>query len=107
MISTHILDTSKGQPAANVEVVLELLAGSTWKHLESQSTNVDGRIVYKSATEKGRYRLNFKTESYLHQTTGSSFFGDPTVEFQIGDISRKYHIPLLLNPFGYSTYRGS
>lgn len=107
MISTHILDTSLGSPAANVNVELAVHDGKEWKLLASENTNADGRIVFNTASEKGVYRLKFKTENYFLKNNQTPFFIVAPVVFNITDISRKYHIPLLLNPFGYSTYRGS
>lgn len=107
MISTHILDTSKGQPAAAVDVSLEKKIDSKWQVIDQQKTNSDGRIVFHDQSTQGCYRLIFKIEDYFLQTIGSSFFADATVQFNIQDTERKYHIPLLVNPFGYSTYRGS
>ena len=106
MISTHILDTSKGMPAVNVEIVLEKKDEATqkWLNIGSGVTNNDGRFVFDIASEMGIYRLNFGIEAYFQ---GTAFFLDTPVVFQIKDINRKYHIPLLLNPYGYTTYRGS
>jgi 5-hydroxyisourate hydrolase len=108
MISTHILDTSLGHPAANVKVQLELgESPGRWKTVESGATNSDGRCVFAKAQEKGVYRLTFGVEEYLGRSGRKPFFLDAQVVFEIEDLSRKYHVPLLLNPFGYSTYRGS
>ncbi len=110
MISTHILDTSKGQPASGVEVSLEKKQGAQWELVDQQRTNIDGRVVFNCGFHPGFYRLNFQTEAYFKKTLGTSFasfFADAIVQFNIEDTKRKYHIPLLLNPFGYSTYRGS
>jgi 5-hydroxyisourate hydrolase len=107
MISTHILDTSLGSPAKDVNVELARHDGKEWKLLVSENTNADGRIVFNTPPEKGVYRLKFKTEDYFLKNNQAAFFVVAPVVFNITDISRKYHIPLLLNPFGYSTYRGS
>ena len=108
MISTHILDTSLGNPAANVQVQLERReSGGAWKAVERTTTNADGRCTFQQAKEKGVYRLTFGVEEYLGRTGKKPFFLDAQVVFEIEDLSRKYHVPLLLNPFGYSTYRGS
>ena len=107
MISTHILDTSLGHPAAGVVVELAKHDGKSWMDLGIEKTNEDGRIVFDCPKEKGVYRLKFKTEDYFKKNNVVPFFIVAPVVFEISDISRKYHIPLLLNPYGYSTYRGS
>lgn len=107
MISTHILDTSLGRPASNVIVDLEISDGSKWIHLESHPTNQDGRIVFQSPPQAGAYRLTFQIEAYFKKNSLPIFFTSAPVVFTIQDTMRKYHVPLLLNPYGYSTYRGS
>lgn len=107
MISTHILDTSLGHPAAGVPVELARKSGSEWQTVATDKTNADGRIAFSAAFEKGSYRLLFQTEDYLRKNGGQIFFPAVQVEFVITDTARKYHVPLLLNPYGYSTYRGS
>jgi 5-hydroxyisourate hydrolase len=107
MISTHILDTTLGHPAKNVTVELAKHDGQHWKDIQVSATNDDGRIVFNCPSEKGVYRLKFKVEDYLKKNNFTPFFIVAPVVFEITDTSRKYHIPLLLNPFGYSTYRGS
>jgi 5-hydroxyisourate hydrolase len=107
MISTHILDTSVGDPAANVKVTLEKFSNDSWKEIAKGETNSDGRHAFDIVSEPGKYRLNFFTEDYFNRSNTPSFFLDTPVAFNITDTSRKYHVPLLLNPFGYSTYRGS
>jgi 5-hydroxyisourate hydrolase len=103
MISTHILDTSLGNPAAGVKVLLEKKSADSWKQLAEESTNIDGRIVFDCPADAGDYRLTFAVEDYIKD----SFFLNTPVVFRVQDTNRKYHVPLLLNPFGYSTYRGS
>jgi 5-hydroxyisourate hydrolase len=105
MISTHILDTTKGVPAANVEVVLEQKNGESWNLIGKDKTNTDGRIVYNCPKEKGIYRLTFLIQDYFKGE--EHFFLDTPIIFEVKSIERKYHVPLLLNPYGYSTYRGS
>lgn len=107
MISTHILDTTLGMPAKNVDVELAKHDGQKWVDIQIAATNDDGRIVFNCPAEKGVYRLKFKVEDYLMKNNFTPFFIVAPVVFEISDTSRKYHIPLLLNPFGYSTYRGS
>lgn len=105
MISTHILDTTKGRPATNVTVVLEKKEQDVWKNIGTDKTNSDGRIVFDCPRAEGVYRLTFKIEEYFQEE--EHFFMNTPVVFKIKDVARKYHVPLLLNPFGLSTYRGS
>ncbi len=113
MISTHILDTSVGLPAASVRVDLERQtvrddgAIGEWTRIGTDATNTDGRIVFPVPFEAGEYRLTFHVGDYSRSKGQTPFFPEITVHVNIVDTSRKYHIPLLLNPFGYSTYRGS
>ena len=107
MISTHILDTSRGVTANEVQVELAKYENGGWQLLASEKTNSDGRIVFNCAVVAGVYRLKFAIEDYFLKNNVNSFFIVAPVVFKIDDTNRKYHIPLLLNPFGYSTYRGS
>lgn len=107
MISTHILDTSVGNPAANVKLSLEKYINESWQEIASGMTNDDGRHAFDIESVPGKYRLNFFTQAYFQKPNVPSFFLDTPVAFEITDISRKYHVPLLVNPYGYSTYRGS
>ena len=112
-VTSHVLDTSLGIPAANVNVELQRLRDSVWVHVHEGRTNADGRVasylVPEAAVfEAGTYRIVFDTARYF-ETNGVTEFLYPevTVTFKVKDPTRHYHIPLLLNPFGYSTYRGS
>ena len=107
MISTHILDLSTGFPAADVPVTLEKRVGDRWTALASLATNADGRISFDCPREPGAYQLTFGIESYFGRQGMSSFFLNVPIGFQIQDTGRKYHVPLLLSPYGLSTYRGS
>jgi len=103
MISTHILDLSTGQPAAGVQVMLE----KDGAPLKTESTNADGRIAFQVAYEPGVYRLTFAVATYARRQGQTPFFHDVPITFEITDTGRKYHVPLLLSPYGFSTYRGS
>lgn len=113
-ITTHILDLNKGQPGINISVYLEKLESenngnkSIWKALAKSQTNLDGRIEDLLSPDfeitPGNYRLLFGLESYLGK---NCFYPEITIQFRIHDINQHYHIPLLLSPFGYSTYRGT
>ena len=107
MISTHILDLQSGSPAASVVVVLQKRTGEKWASLEKSSTNSDGRIAFNCPAEPGIYQLQFQIDDYFKKQNTTPFFIDAQVTFHITDTKRKYHVPLLLSPFGYSTYRGS
>ena len=109
-ITTHILDTSVGKPAPGVPVMLEQKISDNWKKIAQGVTNEDGRITNllnkEQILENGIYRLTFETAAYFSNQNKKSFYPRITIEFEIFDSSH-YHVPLLLNPFGYSTYRGS
>lgn len=109
-ITTHILDTSLGKPAAGVNVVLESQAPEGYQLLSRGMTDNNGRIMNLLPDERrlqpGVYRLIFDTKSYFFSIHTKSFFPAIYIEFEITDDSH-YHVPLLLNPFGYATYRGS
>lgn len=107
MISTHILDTSKGLPAGGVGVKLQKKQGASWVEHSSGVTNSDGRFVFDCEAVPGSYQIIFEIENYFKKHSQEFFFLNAHVSFKIEDTQRKYHVPLLLNPFGYSTYRGS
>jgi 5-hydroxyisourate hydrolase len=110
-ITTHILDTSRGRPAAGVLVVLELLTGEGYRELGRGATDDDGRLrtllPASAPLEEGNYRLTFHTGPYFDAHHAAGFYPEVTVAFTVRDARQHYHVPLLLNPFGYSTYRGS
>ncbi len=105
MISTHILDTSLGSPAAGVAVSLEIKKGDAWERLSDGVTNSDGRHAFDCSCQAGDYRITFMIEDYFKSR--ESFFLNTPILFRVKDTNRKYHVPLLLNPYGLSTYRGS
>jgi 5-hydroxyisourate hydrolase len=110
-ITTHVLDTSRGRPAADVPVTLEIESAGGWKVLGKGTTNADGRVTDLMSPEAqappGVYRLIFDTSKYFAGHDTAAFYPQVTVVFRIEDRSQHYHVPLLLSPFGYSTYRGS
>jgi len=110
-ITTHILDTSIGKPAKDVAVTLYQRDHSNWREIGSGCTNSDGRVTdllsADLALSAGHYKLSFQTEPYYQSQQITCFFPYVEIVFQIADDGRHYHVPLLLNPFGYSTYRGS
>ena len=103
-VSTHILDTSRGSPAAGVNAVLERKSGEAWTELGRAATDADGRIRAFTADSlaAGTYRLRFDTDAYQ-----PGFFPEVVITFLIDHPAQHYHVPLLLSPYGYSTYRGS
>ena len=107
MISTHILDTSVGNPAPNVKVDLFYISDDSYGLVDSGTTDDDGRIKFSHDVKAGKYKLVFHIEDYYEKKGSDHFFTRAPVCFKIKDINRNYHVPLLLNPYGYSTYRGS
>ena len=108
-ISTHILDTSKGRPARGVTVSLEWFDGDTWRRLGEGVTNEDGRVkpLLDVIPSEGVYRIRFEVASYFRDQKQEAFFPSVCIDFQVRSMKEHYHVPLLLNPYGYSTYRGS
>jgi len=109
-ITTHVLDTSRGCPAAGMGVVLDIRHGEAWNYVGRGTTDASGRLSTLTASQPiiaGDYRLTFDTGAYLRERGVAPFFPDVTITFTIVDASAHFHVPLLLSPFGYSTYRGS
>ncbi len=107
MISTHILDTSRGLPATDVKVRLEKREGTKWIEVKAGLTNSDGRFAFDCELTPATYQISFEIEKYFEKEKRAFFFMNNSVVFKVEDIARKYHVPLLLSPFGFSTYRGS
>lgn len=109
MLSTHVLDTSTGQPAARIAVMLFAVEGNVRTHLSTSVTNADGRTAAPIADTlvPGMYELIFTVAPYFAAKNVDTFYDEITIRFRIEDTTRKYHVPLLLAPWGYSTYRGS
>ncbi len=110
-ITTHILDVARGRPAEGVAVTLEHHKAGEWQLLGQRKTDVDGRVrdllSENVKLTPGAFRLNFDTTSYFTKLGVESFYPTVTVTFTVKDPDQHYHVPLLLSPFGYSTYRGS
>jgi 5-hydroxyisourate hydrolase len=109
-LSTHVLDLSSGKPAAGVTVRLERAEGAGFVLISEQPTNEDGRVASLLGSEALRastYRLTFLIGAYFSAHGEPVFYPEAQVLFAISDAARHHHIPLLLSPFGYSTYRGS
>ena len=109
-VSTHVLDASVGQPAAGVFVSLGFLSAASsagWEAVESGETDSDGRHRFEAATPPGTYRLVFGTGGYFAGRGVAAFYPEVTITFTVSETPGHYHVPLLLSPFAYSTYRGS
>ena len=115
-LSTHVLDIARGQPAAGVVIEVYFLGeGGERRLLATSVTNADGRtdapLLEDDRLEIGIYELLFRAGAYLGRTGPSvpapPFLGDIVVRVGISDLTRGYHVPLLLSPFGYSVYRGT
>ncbi len=105
-ITTHILDTSIGQPARNVAVALENANGAV---VGRGHTDQDGRCrdLLQQPLISGRYRISFDVAAYFLERDIHSFYPVVHIDFEVFDAAQHYHVPLLISPFGYSTYRGS
>ena len=109
-ITTHILDTTQGKPAAGVIIILLEQRNGGWQKISTGKTNDDGRIPDLLPQEEvlptGIYKLKFETKPYFDSLGIKSFYPFVEVVFELNDLAH-YHVPLLLNPYGYSTYKGS
>jgi 5-hydroxyisourate hydrolase len=110
-LSVHVLNLQDGLPSASVRVTLEQQTGSTWTLLNSGTTNEQGRIpaLYPEGKplEKGTYRVTFKTGDWFRSHNAATFFPEVPVIFAVDGAVAHYPIPLLLSPYGFSTYRGN
>lgn len=109
-ITTHVLDTARGKPAAGVAIRLERRDGAAWTPVGAGNTDDDGRL--KTLTDAGGvaagvYRLTFDLDSYHGHIGTESFYPEAAITFVVRDAAQHFHVPLLLAPYGYSTYRGS
>ncbi len=109
-LSTHVLDATAGRPAVGVGVLLETFSGGGWTEVATGVTDDDGRLTDWLPPDRpgiGTHRLLFDTGAYFARAGVASFYPAVTVTFLIDDADRHHHVPLLLSPFAYSTYRGS
>ena len=110
-LTTHVLDTANGVPAAGIKVDLYRLDGDALVHLAAMVTNADGRtdspILPAADFATGRYELVFQAGDYFGRSDDPRFLDDIPIRFGINDPASHYHVPLLVSPFGFSTYRGS
>ena len=110
-ITTHILDTSLGRPAVGINVYLYVSSEDQWRQIGAGKTNTDGRVGkltdQQTPLDAGSYKLKFEIDDYYRNREINAFYPYIEIVFQISGDGQHYHVPLLLNPFGYSTYRGS
>ncbi|PKW12830.1 hydroxyisourate hydrolase [Saccharopolyspora spinosa] len=108
-VTTHLLDAVRGVPATGVAIRLEAAKGSDWSALAEGRTDDDGRIkdLGPDRLAAGDYRLTFDTGEYFERQGVATFYPQVQITFRIADPAQHYHVPLLLSPFAFSTYRGS
>jgi len=110
-ITTHVLDTAIGKPAMGIDLTLSHFVNDKWDLLGGGTTDSDGRVSDllpdEVVLEAGRYKVLFVTEGYFNKQKVNAFYPYAEIVFDITGNGEHYHIPLLLSPFGYSTYRGS
>lgn len=109
-ITTHVLDTSRGAPASDMDVVVHAWQEGGWSQIGAGRTNSDGRVaglLPDGPVDPGTYRLTFATGEWFAAEKIDGFYPEVAVVFSINDRMTHYHIPLLISPYAYSTYRGS
>ena len=109
-LTTHVLDTASGRPAAGLQISLEKMLMGSFQPVSSAVTNSDGRLDESLVGElwgSGVYRIRFETGAYFAARKESCFYPHVEVVFEVRNPEEHHHVPLLLSPFGYSTYRGS
>ena len=110
-ITTHVLDTAKGCPAAGVRIELFAVVQNQRSKLGEGTTDTDGRVaaglIESDQFRPGVYQLRFAVEDYFASAGVDSFFAEVSITFKVTADQTHYHVPLLLSPFGYTTYRGS
>ncbi|MDX1623122.1 MAG: hydroxyisourate hydrolase [Gemmatimonadota bacterium] len=109
-ITTHVLDVAAGRPAAGIGVILSVRTGEGWRELARAATDDDGRVAEfpgAGPLERATYRLRFETGDWLKGTGRQGFWPHVEIAFDVEEPGEHHHVPLLLSPYGYSTYRGS
>ncbi|TFB69620.1 hydroxyisourate hydrolase [Cryobacterium glaciale] len=108
-VTTHVLDSVTGRPAAGVTAELDQRVGIDWVPLATGETDADGRLAVLGppVLPAGRYRIRFDTGAWFARAGRATFYPEVTITFDLAEVSEHYHVPLLLSPFAYSTYRGS
>jgi 5-hydroxyisourate hydrolase len=109
-VTTHVLDVSLGRPARGIAVRLAKQTSAGWSELGRGETDADGRasqLLAPGTLEAGTHRISFELEPYFAASGRKSFYPSVDIVFVVENASEHFHVPLLLSPFGYSTYRGS
>jgi 5-hydroxyisourate hydrolase len=109
-ITTHVLDVSLGRPAANIDVRLAKLEGDHFGEIGRGATDADGRVttlLAPGSLVRGTYRISFDVGAYFAASQRRAFYPHVDIVFVVTEPEQHHHVPLLLSPFGYSTYRGS
>lgn len=110
-LSVHVLNIQSGQPSPGVEVHLEQHTDTGWTTLSTATTDASGRVSALYPEDErftsGRYRVTFETGDWFAERDTATFFPEIPVPFEVADTDQHYHVPLLLSPYGYSTYRGN
>jgi 5-hydroxyisourate hydrolase len=108
-VTTHVLDATSGRPAAGVGATLERQSGTGWQDVTSGRTDDDGRIsdFGPEDLEPGVYRVTFAVGPYFSDRGRATFYPEVVIQFTLDDPHAHYHVPLLISPYAYSTYRGS
>lgn len=108
-VTTHVLDATTGRPAPGIAVTLERRTGSAWPAMATGATDSDGRIADfgPADLEPGVYRVTFAVGPYFVDRGQPAFYPEVVIPFTVDDPAAHYHVPLLLSPYAYSTYRGS
>lgn len=110
-ITTHVLDVSRGRPAAGVPVTLATLAGSEWTEVAAAATDANGRLANllpgDGDAAPATYRLRFDVAAYFKSLQTESFYPYVEIVFTVRERGQHFHVPLLVSPYGYTTYRGS
>ena len=109
-ITTHVLDTSRGRSADGIRIELQRKSGENWKTVGEGRTDANGRcnnLMGDGQPEAGTYRLVFHAGAYYQTLHTETFYSEIPVIFEVREPNAHYHVPLLISPFGYSTYRGS
>ena len=108
-ITTHVLDVARGRPAAGMGVLLSVRSGDGWRELARASTDADGRARFDGTGphEVAAYRLRFETGDWFRGSDLDGFWPHVEIAFDVVESADHHHVPLLLSPYGYSTYRGS
>jgi len=110
MITTHVLDTAEGRPGRAIAIELERVENGVWHLVGGGVTDEDGRLrtlTPPGPVQSGTYRIRFQTGAYFAARAIPAFFPVVEIQFSVDDGSQHYHVPLLLSPYGFSTYRGS